>query len=87
MTDLASHTSALVSPRGETSPQSHSLSLDDAAAVDERRRTSAVTSLYEALLRSMSTDDQRWVLDVVGRHRRAEREAEERGEVLPGPAW
>jgi hypothetical protein len=61
--------------------------LDDAALVDEGRRTSATTNLYEALLYSLSVEDQRWVLDVVARHRHAEREAEARGETLAGPAW
>lgn len=63
------------------------ISLDDAAQVDEGRRTSAITSLYQALLGSLPEEDQHWVLDVVARHRQAEREAEERGETLAGPAW
>jgi hypothetical protein len=63
------------------------ISLDDAAQVDEGRRTSAMTNLYEALLFTLPVEDQRWVLDVVARHRQAEREAEARGETLAGPAW
>lgn len=63
------------------------ISLDDAAAVDESRRHSAMTSLYRALLLSLPEQDQQWVLDVVARHREAERQAEERGDPLPGPAW
>ena len=60
--------------------------LDDAAQVDANRR-SAAASLYLALLESLSAQDQRWVLEVITRHREAEREAEQRGEPLPGPAW
>jgi hypothetical protein len=75
--------------RAGDSPAAHTplaVSLDDAAQVDAGRR-SAAASLYQALLESLPEQDQRWVLDVVARHRAAEREAEERGEVLPGPAW
>jgi hypothetical protein len=63
------------------------ISLDQAAAVDEGRRSSSTTSLYLALLSSLPQQDQEWVLDVVARHRKEEREAEERGEPLAGPAW
>jgi hypothetical protein len=88
---LDTSTSATTSVRAEAdvarSPSAVAISLDDAAQVDEGRRTSSITSLYQALLGSLPEEDQRWVLDVVARHRQAEREAEERGETLAGPAW
>jgi hypothetical protein len=70
-----------------TIPAPAPISLDQAAEVDEGRRTSSMTSLYRALLFSLPAEDQQWVLDVVAKHRQAAVEAEARGEPLAGPAW
>jgi hypothetical protein len=79
MQSMREHTSAAL-------PEQVAVSLDDAAQVDESRRSAAGT-LYQALLQSLPEQDRQWVLEVVARHREAERQAEERGDPLPGPAW
>jgi hypothetical protein len=44
---------------------------DDAAQVDEARRT-GTTGIYQALFSDLNPDEQHWVRDVMARHETAE---------------
>jgi hypothetical protein len=63
------------------------VSLEDAADVDAARTSTSALTLYRALMESLEPVDQQWVLDAVARQRRAETEAEARGESIPRPTW
>ena len=61
----------------------------------EPRQTGASTQqltagdreVVETLRSGLSDSDQRWLDDVLARQAQSERDAEERGEALPGPMW
>ena len=49
--------------------------------------TAGDREVAETLRTGLSESDQSWLDDVLARQAQSEREAEQRGDALPGPMW